>query len=337
MTLRGRPPGTAGRSGRDPVEPMNIGRAGATLPDHGPYSIPPASTVLAFESAARLGNFSRVARELGTSQSAISRHMARLETQIGARLFERSRTGVRLTEAGRRFRDAVAVGFGALRAGAADVASLSDEDRPEVTIACADEVSHLFLMPRYQALTETLGEQVRIRIQVHASATGHLPPRPPADMVLGLGRRYLHPRGPRRRREGGVEALLLARLRGRACRDPERAGDGVGRTDLSLLRSPRGGGRILEALVCRVRPPGLRAALRRVRCLHVRAGSRRCRLRPDAGLASPDRAARREWGSGGAWATVFVETARCFTAALTPEGRQRPPARACLRFFDETM
>lgn len=33
----------------------------------------------------------------------------------------------------------------------------------------------------------------------------------------------------------------------------------------------------------------------------------------------------------------FVETARCFTAALTPEGRQRPLARACLGFFDGTM
>ena len=32
-----------------------------------------------------------------------------------------------------------------------------------------------------------------------------------------------------------------------------------------------------------------------------------------------------------------VETARCFTAALTPEGRQRPLARACLGFFGETM
>lgn len=33
----------------------------------------------------------------------------------------------------------------------------------------------------------------------------------------------------------------------------------------------------------------------------------------------------------------FVETARCFTAALTPEGRKRPMARACLSFFDPAM
>ena len=308
MTLRGRPPGTAGRSGRDPVEPMKIGRAGATLPDHGPYSIPPTSTLLAFESAARLGNFSRVARELGTSQSAISRHMARLETRLGARLFERSRTGVDLTEAGRRFRDAVAVGLGALRAGAADAAALSDEARPEVTIACADEVSHLFLMPRYQALTEALGEQVRIRIQFHASATGHLPPRPPADMVLAWDAGISTPEDRVVVAREALRPFCSPRLRGRACRDPQRAGGGLGRPDLARLRSPRGGGRILEALVCRVRPPGLRAALRRVRCLHVRAGGCRCRPRPGAGLASLDRAARRERDSGGAGRRLLTST-----------------------------
>ena len=33
----------------------------------------------------------------------------------------------------------------------------------------------------------------------------------------------------------------------------------------------------------------------------------------------------------------FVETARCFVAALTPEGRERPLARACLGFFGGTV
>ncbi|MDE0626850.1 MAG: LysR family transcriptional regulator [Bryobacterales bacterium] len=80
---------------------MQSEHAATTVSDRGPYSIPSTSTLLAFESAARHGNFSQAARELETSQSAISRLMARLETQLGARLFERSRTGVRLTEAGR--------------------------------------------------------------------------------------------------------------------------------------------------------------------------------------------------------------------------------------------
>ena len=336
MTLRGRPPGTAGRSGRDPVEPMKIGRAGATLPDHGPYSIPSTSTLLAFESAARLGNFSRVARELGTSQSAISRHMARLETQIGARLFERSRTGVRLTEAGRRFRDAVAVGLGALRAGAADVATLSDEDRPEVTIACADEVSHLFLMPRYQALTKALGEQVRIRIQFHASATGRLPPRPPADMVLAWDAGISTPED---RVVVAREALRPFCSPGYAAGHAETLnGPVTGWGELTFLSfahpgegveswkrwfaasgRPASGPRYEKfdvytyALEAAVAGCGLMLGWRHLIERHVESGA----------LVA--------LGDG------FVETARCFTAALTPEGRQRPPARACLRFFDATI
>ncbi|MDE0458572.1 MAG: LysR family transcriptional regulator [Chromatiales bacterium] len=128
-----------------------------TVGDRGPYSmIPPASALIAFECAARHGSISRAAVELATSQSAISRHVARLEKHLGARLFDRSRTGVRLTEGGQRYRDAVVVGLGAFKAGAAELATLSSEQRAEVTIACSDEVSHLFLMPRYQALKEAL-------------------------------------------------------------------------------------------------------------------------------------------------------------------------------------
>ena len=99
------------------------------ISDHGPYSIPSTSSLVAFESAARHGNFSTAAMELAISQSAISRHIRHLETQLSVRLFERSRTGVRLTEAGRRFLDAVVVGLGALRKGAAESAAISDDER----------------------------------------------------------------------------------------------------------------------------------------------------------------------------------------------------------------
>ena len=127
----------------------------------GPDGVPSTSTLIAFESAARLGNFSRTARELGTSQSAISRYIASLEEQLSTRLFERSRTGVSLTAAGHLYRKAVLVGLGALRAGAAEVAALSDVEPAEVVIACSEEVSHLFVMPGLDALRERWGQKPR--------------------------------------------------------------------------------------------------------------------------------------------------------------------------------
>lgn len=150
----------------------------------GPYRIPPTSALIAFESAARHGNFSRAARELRTSQSAISRHIASLERQLSTRLFDRSRTGVSLTDAGNRYRDAVAIGLGAIHAGAAEVAELSTAERVELVIACSDEISHLFLMPRYDALQKALGERVRLRILTYQHNIQYLPPSPVADVIL---------------------------------------------------------------------------------------------------------------------------------------------------------
>ena len=150
----------------------------------GPYRIPPTSALIAFESAARHGNFSRAARELRTSQSAISRHIASLERQLSIRLFHRSRTGVTLTDAGSRYRDAVAIGLGAIHAGAAEVAELSTGEQVELVVACSDEISHLFLMPRYEALQKALGEQVRIRILTYQHNIQYLPPTPVADVLL---------------------------------------------------------------------------------------------------------------------------------------------------------
>ena len=150
----------------------------------GPYRIPPTSALIAFESAARHGNFSRAARELRTSQSAISRHIASLERQLSTRLFDRSRTGVSLTDAGSRYRDAVAIGLGAIHAGAAEVAELSTAELVEIVIACSDEISHLFLMPRFDALQKALGERVRVRILTYQHNIRYLPPSPVPDVLL---------------------------------------------------------------------------------------------------------------------------------------------------------
>jgi DNA-binding transcriptional LysR family regulator len=50
-------------------------------------------------------SFSRAAQVLGVRQSAVSRRVRDLEDKLGVSLFEREATGVRLTEAGRRFLD----------------------------------------------------------------------------------------------------------------------------------------------------------------------------------------------------------------------------------------
>lgn len=56
-----------------------------------------------FRDVARLGSFAAAARTHGCDPSAVSRAIAGLETELGARLFHRSTRSLTLTEAGRLF------------------------------------------------------------------------------------------------------------------------------------------------------------------------------------------------------------------------------------------
>ena len=85
-----------------------------------PCRTPPANALIAFASVARHANFTLAARELRTSQAAVSRQIGKLDTWLSARLFERSRAGATPTDAGVRFRDGVAAGLAALHRGAVE-------------------------------------------------------------------------------------------------------------------------------------------------------------------------------------------------------------------------
>ena len=52
-----------------------------------PHQLPAMNTLLTFESAARLRSLSQAAKELNTSQPAISRDIAKLEKQLSTQLF----------------------------------------------------------------------------------------------------------------------------------------------------------------------------------------------------------------------------------------------------------
>ena len=129
------------------------------------YSIPSTSALVAFECAARLCNFSRAAEELNTSQSAISRHISDLEARLSARLFEREKRQLYLTPQGEQFYRSVVNGLDNIRAGVLAVGDSSSAE--QITIACTHEVSHFFLLPRFDALQSALGRNVQIRIMTY--------------------------------------------------------------------------------------------------------------------------------------------------------------------------
>ena len=67
----------------------------------------PLNAIRAFITIARESNVSRAALVLGITQSAASRHLAVLESYLGAKLIERRGRNTSLTDFGRRFAEAI--------------------------------------------------------------------------------------------------------------------------------------------------------------------------------------------------------------------------------------
>ena len=151
--------------------------------DHSRYRIPRMSALVAFDAVARLGSFSRAAEELKTSQPAISRRIADLETLLSTTLFERSRAGSILTDAGKRFRTGVVRGLDEIHATVDEALQTKEE---QVVIACSVETSQFFLLPRFDALQAALGESVSVRILTYTPHfdVDELTFHPSPDLIL---------------------------------------------------------------------------------------------------------------------------------------------------------
>lgn len=66
-------------------------------------SIPSTAALTVFEAAARHQSYTKAADELAVTQSAVCRQIASLESFLGLKLFQRSRRGVALTDAGQDY------------------------------------------------------------------------------------------------------------------------------------------------------------------------------------------------------------------------------------------
>lgn len=118
--------------------------------------LPSIRCLKAFEASARLESFSAAARELHTSQSSISRHVCELEAILGSPLFERRKQRVCLTEQGKQLQRRVGQGLDTILDGLLQVVNW-DADVP-VTIGCTHAISHLLIMPVFEALQSAMSD-----------------------------------------------------------------------------------------------------------------------------------------------------------------------------------
>lgn len=90
--------------------------------------LPPLNAIRVFEAAGRLENFSKAAAELKVTPGAVSRQLRKLEEYLGAKLFVRAGTEVRLTEDGRVYLGAVEDALERLEAGTQRICAAQDDE-----------------------------------------------------------------------------------------------------------------------------------------------------------------------------------------------------------------
>ncbi|MFJ1252061.1 LysR substrate-binding domain-containing protein [Cupriavidus sp. CuC1] len=115
-------------------------------------SLPPLVTLRAFEAAARRLSFSLAGQELFVSQSAVSHHIQRLESDLGVALFERRARAVALTPAGQAYYAKVHAAFELLREGTEQVRSPASA-RTTLTVGLLASFGTRWLAPRLQAFS----------------------------------------------------------------------------------------------------------------------------------------------------------------------------------------
>jgi len=100
-----------------------------------------------FVRSAEGGSFSQAARRLGLSAAAVSRNVAMLERNLGARLFQRSTRKLTLTEAGERFLLSIEGNLDALQAAIVEAATHRDEPAGVLRVSMSPAFGIAYVLP----------------------------------------------------------------------------------------------------------------------------------------------------------------------------------------------
>ncbi|MDM0105117.1 LysR substrate-binding domain-containing protein [Variovorax sp. J22R24] len=104
-----------------------------------------------FVRSAESRSFSEAARRLGLTPAAVSRNVARLEANLGVRLFQRSTRRLTLTESGERFLQAVASGLEDIQAAIAAVATDAGQPAGVLKVSMAPGFGIDYILPMLPA------------------------------------------------------------------------------------------------------------------------------------------------------------------------------------------
>lgn len=135
----------------------------------------------AVETVARLGSLAAAASELNVSVSAVSQQINRTEKQLGQALFERTASGLVLTEFGRVFSARLGAGFREL----AQAVALADEaNQCTLVVSVAPAFASKWLLPR---LSRHFDRHPNVLLRIDASVRLADLERSDIDLAIRLG------------------------------------------------------------------------------------------------------------------------------------------------------
>ncbi len=138
----------------------------------------------AFAVVAEERSFTRAAAKLGTSQSALSHTLNRLEARVGVRLLTRTTRKVAPTEAGERMLRVLGPALGAVTEALASVSELREKPAGNIRITTSEHAAHAVLWPTLERLLPKYPD-VRVELTIDSGFTDIVTERFDAGVRLG--------------------------------------------------------------------------------------------------------------------------------------------------------
>lgn len=140
--------------------------------------------LMAFLSVAEERSFTRAAAKLGTSQSALSYTIRRLEARLGIRLLTRTTRSVSPTEAGERLLRTLGPAFGEIDAELSALSEFREKPAGTIRITTGQHAANSILWPTLQKLLPDYPD-IKVEIVVDSGLTDIVAERYDAGVRLG--------------------------------------------------------------------------------------------------------------------------------------------------------
>ncbi|HEV7693270.1 MAG TPA: LysR family transcriptional regulator [Hyphomonadaceae bacterium] len=161
---------------------MTAGKEGGERPVLG-REVVDWSDLRTFYAVATAGSMNAAAEQLGVTQSAISKRLGQLELRLGARLLDRSPTGIQLTEAGIEALDHVTTMMRASQSLETTLQGLETRTQGEVKVWANDGVLAFCIAP---TLSSFLAENPGLRLSLMSDRQMPKGGATYSDVVLGF-------------------------------------------------------------------------------------------------------------------------------------------------------